>query len=135
MFSTAVYATVDAARRELRIACAGHPPPVLVRAGEEPRALTVDAVPPLLMMPLPLIPASTVQLEPGDRVLFYTDGVTERIDRQGHMYDFPRLATVLSEVARLSPTQLIERVVDDLERFADGQEPEDDLTLVAVGFD
>jgi serine phosphatase RsbU (regulator of sigma subunit) len=32
MFSTAVYATVDAGRRELRIACAGHPPPVLVRA-------------------------------------------------------------------------------------------------------
>jgi sigma-B regulation protein RsbU (phosphoserine phosphatase) len=135
MFSTAVYATVDAARRELRIACAGHPPPVLIRQGEAPRSLTVDAVPPLLMMPLPLIPASTVQLEPGDRVLFYTDGVTERIDRQGQMYDVPRLTAVLSAAATLSPSRLIERVVDDLERFADGQEPEDDLTLVAVGFD
>ena len=135
MFSTAIYATVDAARRELRIACAGHPPPVLVRHGEEPRALSVDAVPPLLMMPLPLIPAPAVQLEPGDRVLFYTDGVTERIDRQGHMYDLSRLAAVLSKAATLPPARLIERVVEDLERFADGQEPEDDLTLVALGFD
>jgi len=135
MFSTAVYATVDAARRELRIACAGHPPPVLVRAGQEPLALSVDAVPPLLMMPLPSIPASAMQLEPGDRVLFYTDGVTERVDRQGHMYDFHRLAAVLSGADSLSPPQLIDRVVDDLERFADGQEPEDDLTLVAIGFE
>ena len=135
MFSTAVYATVDAARRELRIACAGHPPPVLVRAGDEPRALAVDAVPPLLMMPLPLIPASAIQLQPGDRVLFYTDGVTERIDRQGHMYDFPRLAAVLSEAVTMPPARMIEQVVDDLERFADGQEPEDDVTLVAIGFD
>jgi len=135
MFSTAVYATVDAERRELRLACAGHPPPVLVRAGEEPRALPVDAVPPLLMMPLPLIPTSTIQLQRGDRVLFYTDGVTERVDRQERMYDFPRLQAVLSEAPTLKPTALIRHVVEDLERFADGHEPEDDLTLVAIGFD
>jgi sigma-B regulation protein RsbU (phosphoserine phosphatase) len=135
MFSTAIYATVDAGRRELRLACAGHPPPVLVRAGEEPRALAVDAVPPLLMMPLPLIPTSSIQLQQGDRVLFYTDGVTERVDRQGRMYDFPRLQAVLSEAPGLPPSALIRHVVDDLERFADGHEPDDDLTLVAVGFD
>ena len=87
------------------------------------------------MMPLDSIPTSTVQLEPGDRVLFYTDGVTERIDRQGRMYDLPRLVTALSGTERLAPTGLIERVAEDLERFADGHEPEDDLTLVAIGFD
>jgi serine phosphatase RsbU (regulator of sigma subunit) len=63
----------------------------------------VDAVPPLLMMPLPLIPTSTIQLQPGDRVLFYTDGVTERVDRQERMYDFPRLQAALSEAPTLRP--------------------------------
>jgi len=135
MFATAIYATVEAGRRQLRIACAGHPPPLLVRGDEEPRALAVDAVPPLLMMPLASIPTSTIELEPGDRVLFYTDGVTERTDRQGRMYDLLRLGTALSEAARLPATGLIERVVEDLERFADGHEPEDDLTLLAIGFD
>ena len=99
MFATAVYATVDAGRREMRIACAGHPPPVLVRKGEEPRALPVDGVPPLLMIPLPLIPTTSVQLQAGDRVLFYTDGVTERVDRQERMYDFQRLQMALSGAA------------------------------------
>lgn len=135
MFATAVYATVDAGRREMRIACAGHPPPVLVRKGEEPRALPVDGVPPLLMMPLPLIPTTSVQLQAGDRVLFYTDGVTERVDRQERMYDFQRLQMALSGAASFSPNALIRHVVGDLEHFADGHEPDDDLTLVAIGFD
>ncbi|HEV8393694.1 MAG TPA: SpoIIE family protein phosphatase [Vicinamibacterales bacterium] len=135
MFATAIYATVDAARRELTVACAGHLHPLLVRAGQEVRPLAVDAVPPLLLMPLDAIPATTSQLEPGDRVLFYTDGVTERVDRQGRMYDLPRLATALSAAATLPPAALLQRVVDDLERFADGHEPEDDVTLVAIGFD
>jgi sigma-B regulation protein RsbU (phosphoserine phosphatase) len=133
MFATAIYATLDAGRRELRIACAGHPPPLLVRGRAEVRPLAVDAVPPLLMMPLDSIPAPSIQLEPGDRVLFYTDGVTERMDRQGRMYDLPRLCAVLTEAAALPPAALIRHVVDDLERFADGHEPDDDLTLVAIG--
>jgi sigma-B regulation protein RsbU (phosphoserine phosphatase) len=87
------------------------------------------------MMPLPLIPTTSVQLQPGDRVLFYTDGVTERVDRQERMDDFQRLQVALAAAATSSPTALIQHVVDDLERFADGHEPDDDLTLVAVGFD
>ena len=51
MFSTAIYAVVDAERREMHWACAGHPLPLLVREGAAVRALTVDAVPPLLLMP------------------------------------------------------------------------------------
>jgi len=51
------------------------------------------------------------------------------------MYDFPRLRTVLAEAATLPPSALIRHVVDDLERFADGHEPDDDVTLVALGFD
>jgi phosphoserine phosphatase RsbU/P len=135
MFATAVYATVDASSRDVRIACAGHPHPLLVRAGEEPRALAVDAVPPILMMPFDGVPITAFQLQPGDRVLFYTDGVTERADAQGQMYDLPRLARALASAASLSPATLVDHVVADLERFAAGHEPEDDLTLVAIGFD
>jgi sigma-B regulation protein RsbU (phosphoserine phosphatase) len=135
MFSTAIYATVDAARRELRIACAGHPPPLLVRDGEAAQPLAVDAVPPLLMMPFDAVPVTSIQLRAGDRVLFYTDGVTERVDAHGRMYDLPRLKSTLADAARLTPDALIAHVVADLDRFAGGHEPEDDLTLVAIGFD
>ena len=133
MFATAIYATVDAARRQVRIACAGHPPPLLIRAGEGAHPMAVDAVPPLLMMPYDTVPVTSVTLRAGDRVLFYTDGVTERLDAEGGMYDLPRLRAVLSGIAGRPPTALIEHVVADLERFAAGHEPEDDVTLLAIG--
>jgi sigma-B regulation protein RsbU (phosphoserine phosphatase) len=96
MFATAIYATVDSDTRELRVACAGHPPPLLVSA-EGVSPVAVDGVPPLLMMPLGTIPSTSMRLRPGDRVLFYTDGVTERVDAEGRMYDLPRLSAALSD--------------------------------------
>jgi sigma-B regulation protein RsbU (phosphoserine phosphatase) len=95
----------------------------------------VDGVPPILMMPLGAVPSTSMRLRPGDRVLFYTDGVTERVDAEGRMYDLPRLSAALTDAARLPPAALIEHIVTDLERFAGGHEPEDDVTLVAIGFD
>jgi sigma-B regulation protein RsbU (phosphoserine phosphatase) len=135
MFATAVYATIDAGRREVRMACAGHPPPLLVRQGEGVRPLPVDAVPPLLMMPFGSVPVSSTVLHPGDRVLFYTDGVTERLNAEGGMYELPRLSVALADASRRTPADLIHHVVDDLERFAGGHETEDDVTLVAIGLD
>ena len=135
MFATAIYATVDAGRREVRMACAGHPPPLLVRAGEPARPLVVDAVPPLVMMPFDRVPVSSVELVAGDRVLFYTDGVTERLDGEGRMYDQPRLSATLAAAASRPAAAVVDEVVADLERFAGGHEPEDDVTLVAIGFD
>jgi sigma-B regulation protein RsbU (phosphoserine phosphatase) len=135
MFATAIYATVDAERRALRIACAGHPPPLLVRPGQAVQPLVVDAVPPLLMMPFDRVPISSVDLRAGDRVLFYTDGVTERLDAQGRMYELPRLGATLAGAASRPAATLVDEVVADLERFADGHEPEDDLTVLAIGFE
>ena len=135
MFATAVYATVDATRREVRIACAGHPLPLLIGRGEKPRAIPLDAVTPLLMLPYGSVPVSVVDLQAGDRVLFYTDGVTERLDAEGQMYELSRLSGAVSAMTHLAPAALIESIVDDLDRFAGGHEPEDDLTLVAVGVD
>jgi phosphoserine phosphatase RsbU/P len=135
MFATAIYATVDAGRREVRMACAGHPPPLLVGRGEEARPIELDAVTPLLMLPYGSVPVLSIELHAGDRLLFYTDGVTERLDGEGRMYDMARLRSVVSEAARVPAGVLVEHVVADLDRFAGGHEPEDDLTLVAIGVD
>src|SRR6185436_13660273 len=95
MFSTAIYAVVDAGRRELHWACAGHPPPLLVRPGTQVAALAVNAVPPLLLMPLDTVPTARVALERGDRLVFYTDGITERAAADERMYDLERLVQLL----------------------------------------
>ena len=134
MFATVVYAIVDPAPRALTLSCAGHPPPLVVRRSARVAPLEVEAVFPLLLLPFDAVPVSTVTLEAGDRVVFYTDGIPERLNAQGQMYEFDRLTAALSDAAALAPAAIVDRVMEDVESFAGGREPDDDQTLLVVGF-
>jgi sigma-B regulation protein RsbU (phosphoserine phosphatase) len=134
MFATALSALVDPRDRSLTIACAGHPPPLLLRKGRVSQ-LPVQATMPVLMMDLPNVPQVQHALEPGDRVLFYTDGVTERYDPQDDMYDLPRLMSAVEETANLSPAEQVNALVSELDAFAGEREPEDDQTLLLMAIE
>ena len=58
---------------------------------------------PVLMMDLPKVPEVRQALAAGDRILFYTDGVTERHDPADDMYDLPRLMSSLERSAARPP--------------------------------
>src|SRR4051812_28403324 len=92
IFATAVHAVIDLRAGTMRVACAGHPPPLLVRDGVPVAAVPVDATIPLLLMDVDRIPSSVHTLQPGDRFLFYTDGITDRENSAGLPYDAERLA-------------------------------------------
>jgi phosphoserine phosphatase RsbU/P len=131
MFATALSALVDQRDRSLTIACAGHPPPLLLRGGRV-APLPINATMPVLMMDLPTIPEVRHALESGDRLLFYTDGVIERHDMQDDMYDMPRLMAVFEQTANLAPAEQVKAIVSDLDAFAGDREPEDDQTLLLM---
>jgi serine phosphatase RsbU (regulator of sigma subunit)/anti-sigma regulatory factor (Ser/Thr protein kinase) len=81
--ATLAYADLDLATGELRYACAGHPPPVLVPAGGEPRLLWEGRSTPLGAFVRPQArPEARLHLAAGDRLLLYTDGLVERRDRE-----------------------------------------------------
>jgi phosphoserine phosphatase RsbU/P len=134
IFATAVYAVIDLAGRTIRIACAGHPPPLLVRAGVPVAPITVEATMPLLLDEISSIPSIEHVIGAGDRLLFYTDGITDRENGGGEPYDLSRLTSALERTLALPATVAIEWVVDDIERFAGGHEADDDQTLLMVGF-
>lgn len=90
-FVTAVLATLDLATGRLRWVNAGHPPPLLVRGGHVVKELAREAWFPL---GLELGPPQTVheeQLEPGDRLVLYSDGVVEARDDAGRAFGLDRL--------------------------------------------
>jgi sigma-B regulation protein RsbU (phosphoserine phosphatase) len=133
MFATAVYGVLDAARGTLRVSSGGHPPPLMVRSGAGAAPL---AVPPSLMLlftDLGEVACFEQPLARGDRIVLYTDGVTDRQARDGTLYDAERLTAMLTRVAPASPAEIIGYVVADLDTFAGGLEPDDDQTLVVVG--
>jgi phosphoserine phosphatase RsbU/P len=81
--STLVYAELELGTRELRLACAGHPPPVLAAADKEPRLAWEGRSTPLdvHLREDHSRPEACCRLEPGSLVLLYTDGVIERRER------------------------------------------------------
>jgi anti-sigma regulatory factor (Ser/Thr protein kinase)/putative methionine-R-sulfoxide reductase with GAF domain len=76
--ATAAYALFSLETGSLRIASAGHPPPVLVSATGEASLIEVTAAPPLGTMPYPTHQEVETSLGPGETILMYTDGLIER---------------------------------------------------------
>jgi sigma-B regulation protein RsbU (phosphoserine phosphatase) len=134
MFATALSALLDTRDCSLTIACAGHPPPLLLRDGRV-TALEVNATMPVLMMDLPSVPETRYPLRPGDRVLFYTDGITERHDPQDEMYDLPRLVAAFERTSDRSPNDQVLAIVRDVDAFASEREPDDDQTLLLIAIE
>ena len=131
LLATVFYAVMDSTSRKLSMSCAGHPAPLLLRGGTvEP--LQFDGTLPLLIMEMPEIARSEQFLQPGDRVLFYTDGITERENARGEMYELPRLCKALSRSHDRTSEDLLRGVIQDVEAFAAGEEPHDDQTLLLV---
>ena len=90
---------------------------------------------PVLMMDLPKVPDVRHALQGGDRLLFYTDGVTERTDPGDDMYDLPRLIASFERTA--TPRRPIRcwRSSKDLDAFAAEREPDDDQTLLLIAIE
>jgi phosphoserine phosphatase RsbU/P len=129
-FATLVYMRLDARRGELAYANAGHNPPLLVRA--DGRVETLGASGTVLgVFPETEYRGAVIPLKSGDRLVLYTDGITESRNRAGEEYGEERLAAALSRHRQLPAAGLHRAVLDDVTQFAiDGFE--DDSTLLAV---
>ena len=131
-FVTGLYMVVDIARHRVRVARAGHPPPMLYRAASgEALESEVPGVMVLGFDDFGEVPVTEIELAPGDVMLAYTDGLTERFSRNDDIYGEARLLTVLGTHAAGSPYSLREAVVADLNRFADGRPADDDQAFIA----
>jgi hypothetical protein len=100
-FVTGVLASLEVTSGEFSWCVAGHPPPLLIRRGRVVKELDRARG-----LPFGIGPASSIcveQLEPGDRILLYTDGVTEARDLQGELFGLERLVDTITRVAGDDP--------------------------------
>ena len=122
-------------RRALQVASAGNPEPILLR-GEAADIVPVPAGPPLLTArDATTDPAERrsveLVLEPGDRLLFYTEGAIEIAHPERGFLEPAGLAALAREHRGFAGMSFLEHVVAGIRAFGDG-EPEDDIVLLSL---
>lgn len=131
-FATFFLARVDSAGRTLTFCNAGHNWPLLVRATGEVVMLEKGG---LLLGILEQIELEedSVELRQGDRLVFYTDGISEATNRDGELYGEERLAEFVRALPHaLTARGITERVLEEIERHLGPEEAQDDRTLVVL---
>ena len=124
-FVTMVYAVLNPAKRTLTIASAGHLQPLLIQ-GDEVRFLETDAGMPL-GVGLGEYSESEIELAPGSRVVFYSDGITEAANPDEEEYGQFRLKEHL-----VQPDTSGESLLEDVRSFVNGFGLHDDATVIMV---
>jgi serine phosphatase RsbU (regulator of sigma subunit) len=118
--------------RRMKISSAGMPPALIYRA--ETRSVEEVMI---KAMPLGSVTGYSYRereltLCRGDVVVLMSDGLPERFNRTGEMFDYSRTMETLARAAALAPREIIERLVDAGEAWAEGRPQDDDITFVAV---
>jgi hypothetical protein len=130
-FITAVIVDIPDDEPVVRLISLGHPPPLLLRSKGGVTALTVpEPAPPVGLGSVsadPYVP-TTFPFAQGDRLLLYTDGVSETRDRDGEFYP---LAERVAAWAGQPPADLVHSITDDLAAYA-ATPFNDDMALVAI---
>jgi serine phosphatase RsbU (regulator of sigma subunit) len=141
-FITMSYGVIDIERREMTFARAGHCPLIQVPASDPPgmrkaRLMAPDGLVVGLQiddgtMFENLLQEYTVRLEPGDLIVWFTDGITETMNEAGDCFGEERLAKVVEQYAHLPFEQLRSYILAELRAFAGGTDQHDDMTMILM---
>jgi hypothetical protein len=129
---TLFYGELDTATGRLAYVNAGHNPPFLLPAADPPARLAANAMALGITTETPFA-SMTVDLGPGDRLLLYTDGVTEAEDVRDREYGEARLEGWLRANREAPGRRLIDGVIAEVLEHCGAARPRDDMTLMCLG--
>ena len=134
MFITAFEGVLNLKTGELRYVNAGHEIPFLCRKGGVFEPFKVRAGFVLAGMQGIRYRAGSIQLEPGDKVFQYSDGIPEAINREKAPYGMKRLESVLAKNSEKAPSELLSLVKADVDAFVGDADQFDDITMLCIEF-
>ncbi len=129
-FATFFLGIYDESNSTLSYTNAGHLPPILVRNGKTQR-LEVDGMV-IGAFPFAKYGTSTVQLEPGDVVIWFTDGISEPENEYGEMFGEDRLIELILKNAGRGDKELVSTIIEAVEKWTGSPELQDDMTLLVA---
>jgi sigma-B regulation protein RsbU (phosphoserine phosphatase) len=129
-FVTAAYVHLNAAAAEMRYAAAAHPPMLLLRDGEVSEIAENGLM--LGAFDTAAYEMTVHALEPGDRLVLYTDGIMEAANEKAEEFGRERLSALLRGAAMLSHDGLADLILTTVQRWSATQE--DDLTVLVCDY-
>lgn len=131
LFVTFLAVTIDLTNFSMRVCGAGHPGPIIVRSKRgEVFSLRSQHLPIGILDDFQRSPHfQTIQLEVGDRLVLYTDGIIEAVDENGELLRTQGFERLLASAADVPIFALGDRLLDKVAGFRSGQ-PRDDITLM-----
>jgi sigma-B regulation protein RsbU (phosphoserine phosphatase) len=132
LFVTVFYGVLDPVTGVLSYANGGHNPPLIARADGPIEALDGEGGLVLGVMPGVRYPNHTIQMRPDDRLVLYTDGITEAFNPADEAYGVERLLAEIRAHGTGTPETLVERICSSVTDFAGTAPQSDDITLTAL---
>lgn len=132
MFVTAIFGLLDPATGILEYANAGHNLPLLFRGQSQAVENLKKGGIALGVIEEAKYTSHQLQIDEGDTLLLYTDGVTEAFSSSGEQFSEKRLIEALKVNSYGSATELLENLEDLINTFRKGEPPSDDLTMLAL---
>jgi sigma-B regulation protein RsbU (phosphoserine phosphatase) len=131
-YSATQYAVFHPSTAEMQIASAGMPGPFHL-CEEGCRVLEVPGLPPGLL-PEAHYETTTLTLQPGDSVLFCTDGITDALNIRNEAFGISRLRTVCEGGLRIPPSELLRRIFTAVETFTEQMDQHDDIAALVFHY-
>ena len=132
MYATCFYGILDTRTGQLQYSNAGHNPPYRIAAGGHVSLLDETGGTPLGLFPWKKYEGASAQLDPGDGLFLFTDGVPEANDPREEEFTTRRVRDVLLEAAQLPSREIICKMNTQLLAFTAGAQQSDDITMVCV---
>jgi sigma-B regulation protein RsbU (phosphoserine phosphatase) len=132
MFVTVFYGILNFRTGELHYANGGHNPPYILSEDGTIRNVELTGGLALGVLEGLTYESKKIQLEPGDVIFTYTDGVTEAMNKGDELYSEERLETFLKNNCRLNATALVKQNFESVHEHAGGAQQSDDITVLAI---
>ena len=134
MFVTVWLAIIDLNTGHVEVCNAGHDYPAIMK---ETGGFTIEKTPhgpPIAFLPGVPFTGYSFDMKPGNRIFLYTDGLNEAKRHDGERFGTDRMLEVLNENNASSGEELISAMKNAVERFTDGEEQFDDITMLSFTF-
>lgn len=132
-YMTMFYGICDPKTGVIQYSSAGHNPPLLIRADGRAEFLTgCEGFPIKLISPDADYDDHEIQLQPGDKLLLYTDGIPEARNAAGELFESDRFTRAAEKAGAFGAEEALESIIDTLAEYTDGTPLEDDVTMLLI---